>query len=90
MFCVYRFHSAGHLLIKPNSTASFCALAARCNIRSLLSTAWAHLQGLAGKCLQLLHCICSQLHSGAALYNKLALAVESLSSSVVFAGMPEQ
>ncbi|DBA90079.1 TPA: hypothetical protein ACH3X2_004283 [Trebouxia sp. C0005] len=39
--------SAGHLLIRPNLNASFCALVERCKTRSLLSRTSAHLQDLA-------------------------------------------
>ena len=81
MFCVYCFHSAGHLLISPISTASFCALAARCNIRLLLSTAWAFLEGLVMQVSAYSYCIGFVVNSTVELpYNKLDLAVESLSS----------
>jgi len=88
---VYRFHSAGHLLIRPNNTASFYALVERCKIRSLLSRAWAHLQDLVMQVSAHSYCMGSAVNPTMELaYDKLCLAVQTSSSSLIYAGMPEQ
>jgi len=88
--CVYRFHFAGHLLIRPNINASFCALAERCKIRSLLSRAWAHLQDLVVQVSAHSYCMGFAVNPTMEMaYNKLCLAVQSSSSSLIYAGMPE-
>jgi len=88
--CVYRFHFAGHLLIRPNINASFCALAERCKIRSLLSRAWAHLPDLVMQVSAHSCCMGFAINPTMELaYNKLCLAVQSSSSSLIYAGMPE-
>ena len=70
--------SAGHLLIRPNLNASFCALVERCKTRSLLSRTSAHLQDLAMQVKAHSYCKGFAVNPTVELaYNTICLAVQS-------------
>ncbi|DBA72298.1 TPA: hypothetical protein ACH3X2_010543 [Trebouxia sp. C0005] len=76
MSCVYCCHFAGHLLMRPNLNASFCALAERCKTRSLLSRTWAHLHELVMQVKAHSHCKGFAVNSTTELADKKSLKPE--------------